>query len=240
MSSNQKVVVVSQNAALIEGLSSIGAVAVSRVEEINEHVQAIILDDQYNFSPNLVTSARVLYPTAFIAIYAPKAMDQPLYRQQAFDLNINQLAYTVKSIEETVNDDVIQNRSNRGLITCPYCGLTNLTEDELWCHVPAFHVNWPYDRPLVSDNCPICQVSCRHMPLQVHIREKHGPIRRTMSKDRVREGRMPNLLYNFALVVCRHPQTGKYLLCQVCIVVAVVVVVNIHIHIHTNKTVIYL
>ena len=94
--SGQKVVVISQNTALIEGLSSIGAVTASKVEEIDNHVQAIILDDQYNFSPNVITYARLLHPTAFIVIYAPRAMDQPLYRQQAFDLNINMFAYTVK------------------------------------------------------------------------------------------------------------------------------------------------
>lgn len=213
---SRKVVVVTTNAALIEGLSSIGAVAVSAIQDIGsaESVHAIVFDDQYNCSPTVVSHARQRYPTAFITIYAPRAVDMPLYRQQVFDLNVNQLAYTMKSIEDTVREDVLQNRSKRGLITCPYCGLTNLTEDELWRHVPAFHVNWPYDRPLPSEICPVCQVSVRHAPLQVHIREKHGPIRRTMSKDKVREARMPNLLYNFALVVCRHPQTGKYLLCQ--------------------------
>lgn len=214
------VIVVSTNAALIEGLSSIGAVAVSTVQEIGpvECIQAIILDDQYfitnNLSSSVVTFVRVTYPTAFIVVYSPNSIDRPLFRQQAFDLNINQLAYTVKSVEETIREDVLQNKSNHGIIKCPYCGLANLTEDELWRHVPAYHVNWPYDKPLSSDDCPVCQLSIRNMPLQVHLREKHGPIRRTMSKDRVREGRMRNLLYNFALVVCRHPQTGKYLLCQ--------------------------
>lgn len=214
--SSRNVFVVTTNAALIEGLSSLCPVPVGSVQEIGtaSQPQAIVFDDQLNCTPTVVKYARQTYPTAFIAVYAPRAMDQPHYRQQVFDLDVNQLAYSVQSIQTTILEDVINNRSNQGRITCPFCGLANLTEDELWRHVPAFHINWPYDRPTPSDLCPICQVSVRNTPLQVHIHEKHGPIRRTMSKEMVREARMPNLLYNFALVVCRHPQTGKYLLCQ--------------------------
>lgn len=45
--------------------------------------------------------------------------------------------------------------------------------------------------------------------LKVHIHEAHNPIRAGE-----RNHHPANQLYNFSLVFCRHPRTGKYLLCQ--------------------------
>ena len=47
---------------------------------------------------------------------------------------------------------------------------------------------------------------------KVHIHEHHGPNARRSGGTGSEHG--ITQLYNFSLVICRHPGTGKYLLCQ--------------------------
>jgi 8-oxo-dGTP pyrophosphatase MutT (NUDIX family) len=122
------------------------------------------------------------------------------------------VAHDVNSLVHTLSRAVIllsQDR-NRRRYTCPYCHLSGLTEFEMWNHIPVYHVNWPASSH-VQETCPICDQHYR-CPLQVHIHARHGP----NSYDRSRPENKVSMtqLYCFALVVCRHPVTGLFLLCQ--------------------------
>jgi 8-oxo-dGTP pyrophosphatase MutT (NUDIX family) len=127
------------------------------------------------------------------------------------------VAHDVASLLTTVTECVLHAGSSGGRYTCPYCHLGHLSEDELWRHVPAFHVNWPADVP-VAPECPICSKRLSTCPLQVHIHEDHGPVARSYRAatrgHQPTAGKLYTQLYNFSLVVCRHPRTGKFLLCQ--------------------------
>eukprot|EP01083_Nonionella_stella_P147578 465860_1 len=64
--------------------------------------------------------------------------------------------------------NIIGNKGFNGLgkYTCPYYGMNNLTEDELWHHIPLYHINDNNATPLYSQTqtiqpcdkikCPIC------------------------------------------------------------------------------------
>jgi 8-oxo-dGTP pyrophosphatase MutT (NUDIX family) len=49
--------------------------------------------------------------------------------------------------------------------------------------------------------------------MQVHIHEHHGQLGRA-TRSSIAKGRLHNQLYNFSLVVCRHPLTNRFLLCH--------------------------
>jgi 8-oxo-dGTP pyrophosphatase MutT (NUDIX family) len=105
---------------------------------------------------------------------------------------------------------VVRQASRPGRLTCPYCGLKNLTEDALWVHCPLYHIQAPND---VNITCPVCGDRCspgRDRPFQVHLRNKHGPCGRGElgSEDDHR----PDELFAFALVVCVRESDQRMLL----------------------------
>lgn len=167
-------------------------------------IQAIIITPSILFTFKDLTLIRKLFPTTFLIIYNPLFITEPLKRLQYFDCGINMISYDLLNIYKVINDCVIFSGCNNGNYKCSVCGLENLTENELWNHLPTYHINVPNQN--VSNFCPICEKNC-HQPLQVHIHEYHGP-----SHMKLQNG--SPLFYGFSLVVCRHPITGLYLLCQ--------------------------
>mmetsp|Transcript_11987 Transcript_11987/g.19804 ORF Transcript_11987/g.19804 Transcript_11987/m.19804 type:complete len:277 (+) Transcript_11987:432-1262(+) len=120
------------------------------------------------------------------------------------------VAHDISSILKALRVAVIPSGLS-GRYSCPYCPFRNMTERDIWYHCPTYHINWPTGNEM-SAECPICRERLR-TPLQVHIHEEHGPDK--WSKSSFQPGH-PTVarLYNFSLVICRHPQTGKFLLCQ--------------------------
>ena len=98
----------------------------------------------------------------------------------------------------------------RRLYHCPYCQLGPLSEDELWEHCPLYHINAP-NRQTAGLPFPICAAPCpRFHP---HLRNAHGPPSRGEA-HREEDGRATPRMYAFALVVCRRPEDGRFLLVQ--------------------------
>eukprot|EP00741_Cyanophora_paradoxa_P005340 tig00000880_g5179.t1 len=87
--------------------------------------------------------------------------------------------------------------------TCPECNRRGLTEDQLWQHQQLFHSH----EPNVSARCPICRKDQKNWATHVH--HSHGPMGRGELPRETREA-LP--LYAFALLVCRRPSDGKFLL----------------------------
>jgi 8-oxo-dGTP pyrophosphatase MutT (NUDIX family) len=152
-----------------------------------------------------VSLLRGTYPTSFIAIFNPSASEQPLYRLEAFEAGVNMVAHDVGTLRQTLTEVVIPAGMSGGHFSCPYCQLKNLSERDMWLHCPTYHINFPNEYPM-SNICPICNKQVNR-PLQVHIHEHHHPTQEPIPK-------YCNNLYNFALVICRHPDTHRYLLCQ--------------------------
>mmetsp|Transcript_14580 Transcript_14580/g.21977 ORF Transcript_14580/g.21977 Transcript_14580/m.21977 type:complete len:351 (+) Transcript_14580:100-1152(+) len=157
-----------------------------------------------------ISWARSSFPKAFVAVYNPSAAYNPNVRLMNFDAGANMVAHDIASLVTTLCKAVLYAGSGGGYYECPYCNFHSLTEDELRSHLPAYHINWPHNRGAVR--CPICRETVRK-PLQVHIHDDHGPAARRRRGAPMREHSKIRF-YGFGLVVCRHPSTGAYLLCQ--------------------------
>ncbi len=159
-----------------------------------------------------LSAARMHYPHEFIIVYDPQVANKPKRRLELFACGINMVAYEAKSILTILKRAVLGIGNSCGTLTCPVCGLSGLTEVELWHHCPAFHVNVP-NKQLRSARCPICSI-CPDEPLQVHIHDRHyPPALMTREVEEVLSGKK-SVLYSFSLVICRNPRTGLFLLCH--------------------------
>jgi len=95
--------------------------------------------------------------------------------------------------------------------SCPYCHMSDLTEDELWHHIPLYHVNDPTPSNMDSIQCPICTQTHKHRNFLLHLRNNHGP---TLRGEVMREHKDGILTHAFALVVVRRPSDNKFLVVQ--------------------------
>lgn len=99
------------------------------------------------------------------------------------------------------------------IFQCPSCSKAGFTEDTLWYHWPKAH-----GRENASHFCPICDHGVAPSQprgngpwgFSSHLFHDHGPAPRRMATDKSEDA--PS--YSFALVVCRHPKTGKFLLVE--------------------------
>jgi hypothetical protein len=161
-----------------------------------------------------ITWLRNNFPTVFVCVYAPNEVSNPSFRSHYFDLGANMVSYTIESYLLTLEKAVLPCGSGNGNYSCPYCGLAQLTADELWHHAPAHHINErneEYWKPTHAKTCSICKKQCTNQPLLVHIHDHHAP---SAHSAEIATAQLPVQLYAFSLVVCRHPSTGHYLLCQ--------------------------
>jgi hypothetical protein len=167
-------------------------------------VKAIIFDgNESSFSDDLISKTKEAFPMTFICIYDPSLATNPIRRLHLFDRGANMVAHDIQSLLKVLSESVLFSGECNGSYQCPVCGLEGLSETEFWLHLPAYHINVPNER--MARSCPICQRST-NKPLQVHVHEQHSPHRHSHSST-------PKF-YGFSLVVCRHPLTGNYLLCQ--------------------------
>lgn len=182
-----------------------GVIIIKSIDGLNTSlfIRAAIFDIDSHSSVD-ISWVRRSYPKTYIIIFQPNASTNPELRLQYFDAGANMVAHDVSSIINTLTTAVMNVGNNGGFYVCPYCDYHSLTEEEMWYHMPTFHINCKNESKRVQ--CPICQ-ELTHDPLQVHIHENHGPKSHRNNHARTR-------LYSFSLVVCRHPTTGLYLLCQ--------------------------
>ena len=112
------------------------------------------------------------FPKAFLCILDPSVADDPRFRLTCFDAGFNMVSYETASIIKTIQECVMYilanpQHSHSTRYSCPYCNLENLTEDMMWYHCPAFHINSPNNARI--SHCPICGLNLRdtRIPFQV-------------------------------------------------------------------------
>lgn len=170
--------IITNDISLAQAFYPINARHIRSIQDIpntsEERVQAVIFDESLYVKESEISHIRKSYPDSFISIYDPSAITKPQFRMLAFDLGANQVGYDVETIIETITEDVIRRdgtRDSTRRYTCPYCGLRNLSEDDLWRHFPAYHINSsPNKYSPHNEVCPICNKELNHrQPLQVII-----------------------------------------------------------------------
>jgi 8-oxo-dGTP pyrophosphatase MutT (NUDIX family) len=176
---------------------------VSTLPICHETFLKAIIFDGCDYSDELISNARQLYPLAFICVIDQSLIINPFRRLSLFDHGANMVSHDAPSLVCVLSESVMFSGDKNGPYQCPACGLEGLSEIELFYHLPAYHINTPNEG--IPKNCPICGPLLK-TPLQVHVHERHNPKRHSYTP--------PPKFYGFSLVVCRHPTTGYFLLCQ--------------------------
>jgi len=168
--------------------------------ENNEEVSII-------FYKKLMKVRENLGRKAFLIVYNAQSYLFPDFRIKCFEHGCSMVSHRKSDTLEILNNEIATFGNTKGSFLCPYCKLQNLTEDDIWKHFYRWH---PNESPAARPPCPICRV--RSPNLAVHMHNDHGPPGRGEEPSESREE--VSSLYAFSLVMCRHPETGRYLLVQ--------------------------
>mmetsp|Transcript_8277 Transcript_8277/g.34757 ORF Transcript_8277/g.34757 Transcript_8277/m.34757 type:complete len:405 (-) Transcript_8277:35-1249(-) len=201
------------------------------VRELHEPIADVVISMLGNCQKNsgivLAKKLRKRCPKSFIVVFSRTAAESPGVRMHCFDAGCNMVTYDPLSLQHALDRIYSQflvrvaHRQAAGSASepalghrghgyaCPNCRMRGLSEDMLCMHGPLYHCNEP---ELAGVPCPVC-ASAVQSSLWVHLHNKHGPIGRgeEHSADAV-VARPP--IYSFALVVCRNPADGRYLVVQ--------------------------
>ncbi|GAX79045.1 hypothetical protein CEUSTIGMA_g6485.t1 [Chlamydomonas eustigma] len=115
--------------------------------------------------------------SAFIVLWHPEAVESPSLRIQAFINGANMVTCNENHLKDVLGTilamqgtgQVMQAMQGTGQITCHVCGQQYMTAQDLWYHMPLFHIY----HPNFQAQCQICHEHVDNM--QVHVHEEHGP-----------------------------------------------------------------
>lgn len=92
---------------------------------------------------------------------------------------------------------------------CGICGKPNLTQRQLWTHLPLYHVNVKKNVSLAEVPCPLCPAMRSRQPFIQHFHEEHAP-----PGVEVEHGRSVVEIVSFGLCVIRRKSDKKFLVVQ--------------------------
>uniref|UniRef100_A0A7S1TL53 Nudix hydrolase domain-containing protein n=1 Tax=Erythrolobus australicus TaxID=1077150 RepID=A0A7S1TL53_9RHOD len=154
----------------------------------------------------------------FVVVYAEKAAALATERLKlsAPPTGANMVTFDPDDVFKAVK--LICDRSQNGELSCPYCAASGFFEDDLWAHVPLFHINSRSDAKVA---CPVAgcesktqlELAPPHRSrdnMHVHLRNEHG---KPGAGEAPKEARAPTPVWPFALIVVRN-RRGKFLLVQ--------------------------
>jgi len=155
----------------------------------------------------IVVKARNANPQLFICVIDMRASESAVFRSNCVRYGANMVTSDSISLRQVLNTIGSRGDSGAGHFSCPYCQMPNLTEDELWQHVPLYHVNEAQTGPI---QCPLCE-EVKHKHFLKHLRNHHGPVARG---EEAPDNRAGIVTHTFALVVVRRPSDNKFLVVQ--------------------------
>jgi 8-oxo-dGTP pyrophosphatase MutT (NUDIX family) len=104
--------------------------------------------------------------------------------------------------------EVLVKAEGLGHLQCPVCNKERLTRDDLWAHLPMFHVNSKKTLQMRRFPCPICSEHSSGS-LVVHVHESHPP-----PLVAVEVGRSMPQVVSFGLCVIQRKSDKKFLVVQ--------------------------
>ena len=175
-----------------------------RIECVLFYVASVAHSESFG---RILSTVREWCPQVFICVYGNGIECNPHLRYWCYERGASMATAELRAIEEVIA--MLRTEACRqGHYTCPFCHKTNLTEDQLWQHCPLYHIN----EVNTSRRCPLCNHASKH-PFQVHMHNRHGPPGRGDQLSEFKLGE--TTIYAFALVVCQHPISKRFLLVQV-------------------------
>eukprot|EP00183_Erythrolobus_madagascarensis_P002421 CAMPEP_0185850486 /NCGR_PEP_ID=MMETSP1354-20130828/4604_1 /TAXON_ID=708628 /ORGANISM="Erythrolobus madagascarensis, Strain CCMP3276" /LENGTH=388 /DNA_ID=CAMNT_0028551173 /DNA_START=84 /DNA_END=1250 /DNA_ORIENTATION=+ len=185
----------------------------------NEQLDVVVFDADKDgdLSPTIRAAAGTRKDAVFVIAYAQNAASSAAERIKlcSGSAGANMVTFDPDHVFSAVKK--IVSRFRDGEYTCPFCGAEGFTEDDLWEHVPLFHINSR------SDSRGLCPIPCGNKSQfelapshrsrdnwQVHLRNEHGMPGRG---EEPKEARAPTPVWPFALVIVRN-RHGKFLLVQ--------------------------
>lgn len=172
----------------------------------------------------LLHTIRTMSKQIFLCVFSPQLAEHPMARYQCFQEGASMVTDSLDAVRDVLTfiascghehgGTSHARRKSRGRasgrddFTCPFCGMKDMNEDQLWKHCPMYHIN---EKNTDGINCPICRETPRG-PFQVHMYNAHGPPGR---HEMTSEFHMADsTLYSFALVVCHNKKYNRFLLVQ--------------------------
>ena len=120
------------------------------------------------------------------------------------DLNCHMVSHVVAHVVDSLT--LLAKECSTGDLTCPICQKPNLTELEMWHHLPMFHCNLKKARRNPY-SCPKCGAG-GSTPLLVHYHDSHAP------PGAHTDARQAVNLYSFGLCVIQRKSDKKFLVVQ--------------------------
>jgi len=161
-------------------------------------------DDLLKNVRELCKTIRLKDITSFICIFSSLLSKSPAMRLSCVDLGANMVTGSGTSLSHVL-EIIGKQQCGNGHYKCPICAMDCLTEDELWRHVPLYHIN----SVNTLEKCPVCDEMSEDY-IQVHIHNAHGP----PGRGEMLSEYCPDVpIFSFALVVCQRSD-GKYLMVQ--------------------------
>lgn len=169
---------------------------------------ALIEDSEYIAVQQMVDAVLSKRRDVFVVVYGDAISNNPELR---YDLCSRHGAHMVTHCGAHLVTSLqpIARETRSGEYTCAMCKKSRLTAEELWRHVPQFHVNNKKSVLLNSSTpCPICN-STQRESYSVHIHDRHPP-----ANERVEGGRAIIPLVSFGLCVIQRKRDNKFLVVQ--------------------------
>lgn len=159
-------------------------------------------------------------PSVFTVVFSHVASSSPLLRQSfCSGAACHMVTHVPDHLRTALSRLIPKERvaagrneeiKEKATFSCPVCRKDNMTAEELWFHVPQFHVNNKKSLSLAEFPCPICGANNRSDgPLAPHIHERHAP-----PGHHVTPGRSMLPAVAFGLCVIQRKSDKKFLVVQ--------------------------
>lgn len=150
------------------------------------------------------------YADVFTIVFGEAFSTQPFSRfHLCSDCGVGMVSHVPSQLMHILSR--LGSECRTGKLTCPVCRKDKLTAEELWYHLPQYHVNCKKTLSMHRFPCPICSADDRNQSVVVHVHDHHPPPGRVGCGS---EERSMLPMVAFGLCVVQRKRDGKFLVVQ--------------------------
>lgn len=148
------------------------------------------------------------FPHVFSVVFSQVASKDPAHRFAACSmLKCHMVTHVIDQLRASLA--ILAAEQKSGDLKCPVCKKDKMTKDDLWTHLPMFHVNSKKKLRMADFPCPVCNEQSRDSVV-VHYHEAHPPLNAHVGA----EGRTMPKVVSFGLCVIQRRSDNKFLVVQ--------------------------